>query len=751
MQAINIKVKGLVQGVGFRPFIYRIALANNLKGWVDNRNDGVHIKAEGEKIDIDKFVVDISEKSPVASNISSIETSNTDFQNFLEFKIVKSKNTNNQVTEVSPDIAVCNDCLQDMKTQSNRINYPFINCTNCGPRFSIIKDLPYDRDKTTMNPFEMCKTCNTEYINVLDRRFHAQPIACENCGPEYTLHYNGELITNINLIIDKVCQLIDANKIIAIKGIGGFFIACNATNEDAVSRLRKLKVRDGKPFAVMFKDIETIKEYAHISHKEEQLLTSWRKPIVIIDKQKELAKSVCLDFNTVGAMLPYMPIHYLLFEKLKTSVIVLTSGNISKEPIIINNQEALDKLALISDGILTYNREIHNRVDDSVAFVINNTERLIRRSRSYAPSPINVQSNVDGIIACGAELVNSFCVGKGKQAIMSQYIGDLKNIETLEFFEESLERYKTLFRIEPKLIVCDMHPDYLSTKYAEEQNIELLKVQHHHAHIVSCMAEHNINEDVIGIALDGTGYGTDGKIWGSEFMICNLKEFIRKAHFEYFAMPGGDKANKENWRMAISYLYNIYGAEFMNLDIPFVKSLNSYNVEILLQAIGKSINSPESCSAGRLFDAVSAILNIVTVSNFHSEAPMRLEAIIAPDCTLKYNYSISNKKESLISFRKTIKEIITDISSNIPLSIISAKFHNTVIDVILKISLKLSEEYKIKKVVLSGGVFQNKYISQRAEQLLEENNFAVFFQNTIPCNDGGIALGQILIAANRFS
>ncbi|MCD4682250.1 MAG: carbamoyltransferase HypF, partial [Bacteroidales bacterium] len=422
----RIQVKGLVQGVGFRPFIYRIAHQFNLKGWVENRNDGVLIKVNGTDELVDQFINEIKLKSPAASNIHLIKSEKVVHEKFQEFKIVKSENTSEAITDISPDIAVCDACLEDLKKQAQRIDYPFINCTNCGPRFSIIKDLPYDRDKTTMDPFVMCDTCRKEYEDVMDRRFHAQPVACSTCGPEYELKIGDKSIQSFDEILDQTCELLKNGKIVAIKGIGGFQIACDAQNEEAVKRLRERKIREGKPFAVMFSNAETLQEFVYLFPEEKKSVQSWRRPILIAQEKKKLATGVSAGFNTIGAMLPYMPFHHLLFGKLNIPAIVLTSGNLSDEPIVINNDDAEKELTRIADAVLIYNREIYNRTDDSVVFSVNEKERLIRRSRGYAPEPINLNLNVNGIFAAGAELVNCFCIGKGNQAILSQHIGDLK-------------------------------------------------------------------------------------------------------------------------------------------------------------------------------------------------------------------------------------------------------------------------------------------------------------------------------------
>ena len=617
------------------------------------------------------------------------------------------------------------------------------------PRISVVKKdssrLPYDREKTTMKPFIMCDDCRAEYVDALDRRFHAQPIACSVCGPEYKLIYNGKSTCNFQKILKITTRLIEDGKIIAMKGLGGFHIACDAQNETTVSRLRELKNRDGKPFAVMFSDINKLKEYTEVDKTTEERILSWQRPILLLQKKKKLAKSVCVGFNTIGAMLPYMPFHHLLFEKLKLPAIVLTSGNLSDEPIIIDNEIAKNELTKISDALLTYNRDIYNRTDDSVAMIINNKERIIRRSRGYTPSPINLNLNVDGILATGAELVNCFCIGKGKQAILSQHIGDLKNIETFDFYTETIEQFKKLFRVKPELIVCDIHPDYLSSKYADEQNQTVVRVQHHHAHVASCMAEHNLDEKVIGIAFDGIGLGDDNKIWGGEFFVCDLADYERINHFEYIPMPGGDKATKNPWRMAVSYLYTYFGEDFKNFELDFLNKINKTELDLLVSIIKSNINCPLTSSAGRLFDAVSALTGLCTHSSFHAEAPMRLEAAIDQNIKECYNFDIDKS----ISIKTTFIEIINDLENNISASVISAKFHNTIIKIIFAVVFKINKEYNINKVVLSGGSFQNKYIVERIENLLFENGFEVFSQSKIPANDGGIALGQLAIAAKR--
>jgi hydrogenase maturation protein HypF len=753
--AKSFHISGLVQGVGFRPFIYRIARRNNIHGWVENGNDGVRIHAEGFEEDLGKFIAAITDEAPPASQILEIIITTNELNHFDSFEIRMSADYSDEVTEISPDIAICDECLADMKLQAHRLDYPFINCTNCGPRFSIIRGLPYDRAKTTMAPFDMCQLCSKEYKDVMDRRFHAQPVACSHCGPNYELIYGGKTIKGIDNIIAEASLLIQSGKIIAIKGMGGFHLACDATDEAAVSHLRERKNREGKPFAVMFKDMSFTKDYMDVSLEEEGALVSWRRPIVILKNRNldfHLARSVSNGFDTTGVMLPYMAIHYLLFERLTIPAIVLTSGNLSDEPVIIDNQQSIRHLAFIADAFLIYNREIYNRTDDSVMMFTGNQGRLIRRSRGFAPSPVNLPFNVDGIFAAGAELVNCFCLGKDRKAIMSQHIGDLKNLETLDFYTESLGRFQELFRVKPSLVVCDLHPDYLSTRYAEEYaakngNLPLIRVQHHHAHVAACMAEHGLDEKVIGISLDGVGYGNDGNIWGFEVMLCDLQYFERKIHLAYVPQPGGDKATFEPWRMALSYLYQYVGHDIDLSDLPIKHHIGLEKVNMVKTAIINNINAPLTSSAGRLFDAVAALTGLCLNADFHAEAPMRLENIIDINESGYYDIHIGNT----IDPGPMIRSIVSDIKNKVPVGTISAKFHRSIVNIITRSANKLRTESGINKVVLSGGTFQNRFIVSETNNDLRNNNFQVFTPCIFPANDGGIALGQLMIAAKAFN
>jgi hydrogenase maturation protein HypF len=744
LESLRINITGLVQGVGFRPFVFRAAQKNNLTGWVRNTIKGVEIHIEGVTDHINKFLKDLT-TPPVIAEIITLKQKQVTPEFYQTFEILESSGDSEEITRISPDIAVCNDCLNDAKTQLHRINYPFINCTNCGPRFTIIKAMPYDRVATSMDVFGMCELCENEYQNTIDRRFHAQPIACNNCGPSYTMHLKNKVIDDFNEILTHATFLINEGNVIMLKGTGGFHLICNALNEEAVGNLRSIKHREKKPFAVMFRDLETIIHFNHITDNEIKSLTSWKCPITLLSTKQPLAPSVNAGFKTTGAILPYVPMHHMLFEKLNTPALVFTSANFTNEPVITENNEALEKLESFVDAIITYNRDIINRTDDSVCQVVNNKERTIRRSRGYVPIPVQVKYNVEGILAVGAELISCFCIGKGHDAILSQYIGDLKNYSTYTFFTETIEKFQILFSFKPKLIVHDLHPDYFSTRYAVNSGAESLAVQHHHAHIASCMAEHGLDEKVIGVCFDGTGFGTDGNLWGSEFFIADFSGYDRLSHFEYIPLPGGEQAIKEPWRIAISYLYKYYGKDIWSLDLTFLKNIEPQNINLIISVIDKQLNSPLACGAGRVFDAVAALLNLCLFSNFEAEAPMRLEDVILDNCDDFYPLTLGN----IISFESLFSAIINDLNSSISTPMISTKFHNSIVEIIVRSSINIRSMHGLNKVVLSGGTFQNRYLLEKTEKHLKDNRFDIYSPCLIPTNDGGIALGQLMIGAKK--
>lgn len=740
----KIIIKGIVQGVGFRPFVYRIAKKYKLKGFVNNTTRGVEIFIESNNENLDSFLSELIKNYPPAAEIKSIEIQELglyEHDKLEDFQIRESIDYRDYITYISPDISVCEECLKDMKIQEHRLNYPLVNCTNCGPRFSIIYDLPYDRNNTSMNEFEMCGTCKEEYNNPLDRRFHAQPVSCRNCGPKYYMIYKNKKIENLAEILSLTKELILDDKLIAIKGIGGFHILCNPFSYEAVEKLRITKKRSNKPFALMFRNIEKLKSYVTLNDKEINSLLSWRKPILILNvSEKKFPENIAPGLNTIGAFLPYMPFHYLIFDKIALDAVILTSCNISEEPIIKDEEIVTDMLKDLVDAIVYYNRKIVNRVDDSVVRIINDRLFIIRRSRGYTPEPIDLKWKAEGIIGTGAELSGSFCIGKENQAILSQYIGDLKNFETYCFYEEAYERFSKMFRFKPVLAVHDLHPDYLSTIFAKKLGVKTISIQHHYAHALACMIENNLDKKVLAVIFDGTGMGLDGKIWGSEFMIVDYESFERFLHFDYIELPGGDKAIEEPWRIAFSYLYRIYGRDLIEKYNFLFKNIDNNILQFISEMIEKNINCPLSCGAGRLFDAISALLGLCRFSTYHAEAPSLLESILLENINDRYEVQFQN---NTIYFNEMFEQVFDDILNNVSKSIIATKFHNTIIYVIFKGLLKMRNETNINDVVISGGVFQNKYLTSRLINLLENNKFKVYTNKNIPCNDSGIALGQL--------
>jgi hydrogenase maturation protein HypF len=723
-----------------------------LSGWVQNTNENVEIEVSGTAQNISKFLKNLGNAAPPAALIEEITLHETAAIHCSGFSIHDSHDISDEITEISPDIAVCKKCLEDMDQPGTRLEYPFVNCTNCGPRFTIISDLPYDRVKTTMRPFVMCPECNEEYRDISNRRFHAQPTACTRCGPQYELYGGRTRVSqNIGTIIAHVSQSIENGNIVLIKGLGGMHLACDAFCERAVRKLREIKNREGKPFAVMFGEVEELRNYVHLSAGEEQSLVSWRRPIVLLRKKPDsglprLADQLNAGLSILGVMLPYMPFHHLLFRHLKTKAIVLTSGNFSSEPILIENGDAIDKFSPFVNDLVLHNRDIFNRTDDSVVRMMGGQERMLRRSRGYVPAPVRTQLNTEGIVAFGAELTNCFCVGKGNKAFLSQHIGDLRTLETTLFYEQTIAQFIQLFRITPALLAVDLHPDYISTRTGlNYSGLPVVRVQHHHAHIASCMAEHRLDEPVVGIALDGTGYGSDGYSWGAEFMICDLNDFERITHFDYVAQPGGDLAAEEPWRMAVSWLYKVFGRHFIDLDLPLFKEIEPEKIPVILNMIDKKINCPLTSSAGRLFDCVASLLGLVQIATFHAEGPMLLESLVRDDLTESYPFDY----ERNYCFNKTIHCIVEDIGRGIDNSIISTKFHNTIILIIFDFANTVRLTKGLNKVVLSGGVFQNRYLLEGAVKILQKNNFEVYTHAAVPANDGGIALGQLAVASKR--
>ncbi len=748
----QIEVKGIVQGVGFRPFIYKLAHNYELCGFVSNNNNGVEIEVEGDIDSINNFIESISKESPPLSLIKSVNHSDIPIQNSKTFEIKKSSETPGNKTFISPDVAVCNDCRQELFDKNDhRYFYPFINCTNCGPRFTIIENIPYDRKYTTMKNFEMCDECKAEYENPLNRRFHAQPNACPNCGPVVWFEDKSESIIEDSAIEQTVKFLLDG-KIVAIKGLGGFHLAVDATNEKAVQRLRERKNREAKPFAIMVPDFETADSIAEIDDKEKGLLESIESSIVLLRKKPEnvIAQNIAPDNKRLGIMLPYTPLHYIIFDELKSitpegslPVLVMTSANLSEEPIAIHNEEAKQRLSSIADAFLLHNRDILIRADDSVVFIINNKERLIRRSRGYVPKSFPLLKSNKSILGLGAELKNTICITKEDNAFLSQHIGDLTNLSAYKFFTETIEHMQKIMDAKAEYYAYDLHPDYLSTKWVIENNgHKSFAIQHHHAHMASCMIENKINEDVIGIILDGTGYGYDGTIWGGEILVGNYTQFERYAHLEQFPLPGGDAAAKEPWRTALSYVYNSFDKE-----IPSNNIFNEFNIESVLQLIDKNINSPLTSSTGRLFDAISFLAGGPDKIRYEAEAAIQLtQAVDSFEADL-FEYDEPDSDKKIIPLKKLIRSVFDAVNRGETFSAVANRFHRTLTDILLKKVLSVSNERKINNIVLSGGVFQNEVLLTLLQNQLEKNGLKVYTNSKVPTNDGGISLGQVAIAS----
>ncbi|MGD9174520.1 MAG: carbamoyltransferase HypF [Desulfobacterales bacterium] len=749
--AKRIQVNGIVQGVGFRPFVYNLALQHDLKGEVANTAAGVSILIEGPPEGIRAFETDLTAKCPPLAHVVEISAHAESVKPFAEFRIVKSRGQARMATLISPDVSICDDCRQELFDPADRrYLYPFINCTNCGPRYTIIDDIPYDRPKTSLRHFKMCAACQAEYDDPTNRRFHAQPNACEQCGPHVSLHDHRRKPVTTDNPIKAAADCIRQGQIVAVKGLGGYHLVVDALNSEAVLRLRRRKLREEKPFAIMSGGLDSIREYARVRSEEEALLTSIQRPIVLLQKKSPnpISEAVAPGNKYWGVMLPYTPLHYLLFEH-QFAALVMTSANLSEEPIAIDNDDAFERLADIADYFLIHNRDIYLRSDDSILKHTAGHGRYIRRSRGYVPIPIFLDQTVPAILACGAELKNTICLTKGDKAFLSQHIGDLENMVTLDFFKLTVEHLERILEIQPDIIACDMHPDYLSTRYAKEQTkIPVIEVQHHHAHIVSCMAEHKLEGAVIGLAFDGTGYGTNGTIWGGEVLVAEAKQFKRVAHLAEVPMPGSTAAIKEPWRMALSYLRATYGDNLRNLDLPLLKQIGAQKVNIIVAMMEKAVNCPQTSSLGRLFDAVAAIAGIRERVNFEGQAAMELEMLADGHSESIYDIQWTSQAPIKILPQTIIRGVVQDIQNGMSPADISIRFHRTLIVLFGEICATIRRDYDLNRVVLSGGCFQNSLLLKGLIGQLEAQHFEVFAHRQVPANDGGIALGQALVAAS---
>lgn len=747
--AIRIVVSGVVQGVGFRPFIYRIAHQFQYTGWVKNIGFGVEIHLESDKkTDFKDFLKALQETQPPLSQIEEIILERAPFLNLKEFTIQKTKGGESFVF-ISPDISICESCLQEMMDPSDRRHhYPFINCTDCGPRYTIVKSLPYDRSETTMRSFTMCEDCRKEYTHPLDRRYHAQPVACPVCGPRIQLTHSrtGKPLKGG---IRKAASLIKEGKILAVKGLGGFHLICHALNLKAVLRLRKIKERETKPLALMARNLEIIEKYALPTPAEKELLLSARRPIVLLKKKKEIA-GIAPHLDELGLMLPYTPLHYLLLEHL--DLIVATSSNKKDAPIMKDEEEGIRRLC---DYILSHNRPIYMRSDDSVIKVVDEQPLFVRRARGYVPYPQKVHPEIvvpQHILALGGELKDTISVYKNGYVVTSQFLGDLDEYQNFKYFEETIQHLTQLFKAHPELIVTDLHPDFHTTRYAQKSGLPILQVQHHFAHILAPLLEQRIapHKKVLGVSFDGYGFGEDGLAWGGEFLIADYSSFERFAHFKYVPLPGGDVAAKQPWRMAVSYLLDAYRSKY-----PAVKSLKKVEkkkIQGVMSMIEHDVNSPFTSSCGRLFDAVSFLTGLSPLEvEYEAEAPMILESAATEDTTQSYDFSTHGHSSPVqISFAPTIRSIIKDLDQNIRVSSISSKFHNTIARVIASVAEKARKEQNINTVVFVGGVFLNKKLLHRATALLGKKGFTTLRPMNYSPNDESLSIGQIAYALNKI-
>lgn len=753
-----ITIKGIVQGVGFRPFVYNLAREQGIKGTVLNSSRGVIVDAEGNDADVKAFIRAVREHPPGLSRISNVAVQEMPVTHYETFRILKSDPGAEKEALVPPDIATCNDCLHDIENPSDRhFHYPFTNCTNCGPRFSIIREVPYDRPNTSMAFFGMCGDCEREYHNPSDRRFHAQPVACPQCGPHVELvrKDSGELRAESKATKKKgdwlqdCWDILQQGGIIALKGIGGFHLACDGKNRTALKRLRTLKGREYKPFAVMCRDIAKVKEHCYVGKEEEELLLSPQAPVVILGRKPDalLPEELAPNLISLGVMLPYSPLHLLLFSGI-FDILVMTSGNYSGLPLVKDNDRALAELHSIADAFILHDRDIVNRCDDSVVEVIDGETHFFRRSRGYVPQPFPIprEKGSPVILGVGGEMKNTFCLLKGDQAFMSQYIGEIDSLEGEENLLQSLLHFQALIGVEPYIVAFDAHPDYASARIARLIHGESYEgVQHHHAHLASCMAENSLsNKETIGIILDGTGYGTDGNLWGFEFLVGNYTDFKRICHLAYVPLPGGEAVIREPWRAAVSYLLTFLGDRGREYAARLFRDKET---DIIEEIVAKRFNTPLACGCGRIFDAVSAILGVCRENTYEGQAAIEL-AELAHDTEKGpregiYGYSI---EQDVIMPDGILEGVVSDVISGVPTDRISARFHNTLVRIITDTVGRIRSERGLQKVALSGGTWHNRYLLMMTKRILREKGYDVYYHRMLPANDGCISLGQAMVA-----
>ena len=764
---LHIHLTGVVQGVGFRPFVYGLAQRYGLVGWVRNSSSGVDIEIDGPAGELDAFAGALITELPPLAHIDRLETAECRPNGFTRFDILDSKSEPGAFQPISPDMAICPDCLRELFDPADRrYRYPFINCTNCGPRYTIIRDIPYDRPLTTMAGFPLCHDCAAEYHDPLDRRFHAQPVACPACGPRLQLEWTGnrahQTVLHGGDALEATRRLLKEGDIVAVKGLGGFHLACDATDAAVVGKLRRRKLRVDKPFAVMMADIDTVQLHCYVNEAEAELLLSRARPIVILTRRPDssLAREIGPERANVGVMLPYTPLHYLLLERAGgfPDALVMTSGNLSEEPIAYTNDEARKRLAGLADALLLHDRDIHARCDDSVMRVWSAANKpaiatSLRRSRGYAPLPVKLPWVASSLLATGGELKNTFCLVRDDYAFLSPHIGDMENYETLCSFEAGVSHMEHLFRMRPEVLVCDSHPDYMASRYAREraarEGLPLVEVQHHHAHLAAGMAEHGLSGErpVIGIAFDGTGYGDDGAIWGGEFLITDYAGYERAAHLRYVPLPGGDLAVREPWRMALAHL-RAAGLPWDGdlAPVSFGRERGDHYLEALDHQIERGLNAPATSSMGRLFDAAAALAGVRMTVNYEAQAAIEFEARIdkAELCAYPLDYA-----NGLIDPSPAWAAFLEDLRAGVEIGRIAARFHNGVARLVGVVCGHLRDEHGLNEVVLSGGVWQNVTLIRQTMALLEQEQFTVYPHRLVPTNDGGLALGQAMIGAKR--
>ena len=737
MTSCKIEVKGIVQGVGFRPFVYKLALKNNLNGWVNNDDRGVNIALEGEASSIENFIKILKISPPPLSKVTSINVEMKDFENFNKFEIIESQTTSNKSTIISPDMAICDDCIDDINDKENfRYEYALTNCTNCGPRYSIIETVPYDRANTSMKFFEMCEECQKEYKDPMNRRYHAQPVSCEKCGPKIALYNNKNIEQSINVeaIID-LAYAIKNGKIVAIKGLGGFHLVCDATNDESVKLLREKKHRPTKPFAVMFKDLSQVREHASLTNKEKQIINSKEKPITLVkSKLSNLSRYVAPNIDRLGCFIAYTPLHHILFKYISTPI-VATSANLSDEPIIRFKDELFDKLGNLTDFVLDFDRDIVNACDDSVVQVVNDEILILRNARGYAPLSLKFDQKIDKkILAIGANQKSTIALAFEDNLILSPHIGDLGSITSIEYFTRTIKTFERFYDFKADVIVCDKHPNYESVKWAKGLNgIEVVQIQHHYSHVLSTMAEYGLDEEVLAFCFDGTGYGDDGNIWGGEVFLANRNEYKRVNHFKYFKLIGGEKSIKEPKRVALSLLFETFSLdEVLSLDIPTTRAFNESEIRLMHSVWIKGLNAPLTSSMGRIFDAVASLCGITQIQTYEGETGLQIEQSYNPKINDYYDFDIKDEKIDLSS---CIKQIVKDKDKEQ----ICSKFLNTLVEIITTISL----EDEDLPIVLTGGVFQNNTLLELTTKKLDTLNRKYYYTKKIPLNDGGISIGQI--------